>query len=603
MMILQGILHYITARCQFINDSASRHLEHVHSLLAGPSLSSKLVSEKSCPPVIVPRSPPRKQLVWLITGTSTGFGRRLVRSALLRGDRVIATVRSLSAPDLDDDPVPSYLEDNLRRIELDVTEGEDSLKVKVDAAAAIWGRIDVLVNNAGQGLVGLSEEGGSTLFRKAFDVNVFGLVDMTTVSLPHLRESQGCIVNIGSRSAWKTEILGVGPYSASKAAVHALSETLATEVAPFNVRVLLVAPGAFRTEGIHSKPFFEERPISAYDSVRRATAQRFSSISGTQKGDPPTTGEALLINSISPPSPKDFSMSNDVNTNFPRNSLTKGGWWFVFILGGLTWGLSVASIGLAASGYVRYNRLKNNIAEAAAPAIVEVTSPDLLPTGIVVLSLSCVLCFILMTLFIHLLLHRWNTRKPATSRGFYSVPTYYWAFNLLLSVIILFSFVAVGTYVRFMAWRSIQIQGQTPSGQVIPPSALAAFFLETTGKGLQYDNFGFLKNVGILPWFMNVCGLVLMAGLYVACTDAASLAEATHGTVSSSRGARAAAVPATTSESVPTAVPETEAAVDSSSAAAPVVTREKDGTGQDVATKAEEPNTAESTVTPKDSNV
>lgn len=74
----------------------------------------------------------------------------------------------------------------------------------------------------------------------------------------------------------------------------ALSETLATEVAPFNVRVLLVAPGAFRTEGIHSKPFFEERPISAYDSVRRVTAQRFSSIPGTQKGDPVRAMEVLV---------------------------------------------------------------------------------------------------------------------------------------------------------------------------------------------------------------------------------------------------------------------------------------------------------------------
>ncbi|EAU86656.2 short-chain dehydrogenase/reductase SDR [Coprinopsis cinerea okayama7 len=188
---------------------------------------------------------------------------------------------------------PSLL-DNLRRIELDVTEGEDALRAKVEAAASIWGRIDVLVNNAGQGLVGLSEEGGSTLFRRTFDVNVFGLVDMTTVTLPYLRASKGCVVNIGSRSAWKTEIVGVGPYSASKAAVHALSETLAVELAPFGVRVMLVAPGAFRTEGIHAKPFYEDRPLAEYDETRKATAKRFASISGTQRGDPAKAMEVLV---------------------------------------------------------------------------------------------------------------------------------------------------------------------------------------------------------------------------------------------------------------------------------------------------------------------
>ncbi|KAF6741954.1 short-chain dehydrogenase/reductase SDR [Ephemerocybe angulata] len=226
-------------------------------------------------------------------GTSTGFGRRLVRSALQRGDCVIATVRSLEA-DLDDEPLPEEFEKNLRRIQLDVTEGEECLKAKVDEAAAIWGRIDVLVNNAGQGLVGLSEEGGSSLYRRTFNVNVFGLIDMTTVTLPWIRESQGCIVNVGSRSAWKTELVGVGPYSASKAAVHAFTETLATELAQFNVRVLLVAPGAFRTEGIHSRPFFQDRPIAAYDNVRETTAQRFASITGTQKGDPVRAMELVV---------------------------------------------------------------------------------------------------------------------------------------------------------------------------------------------------------------------------------------------------------------------------------------------------------------------
>ena len=190
-----------------------------------------------------PLERPSKTLVWLITGksilfnlyvvltadlltlgTSSGFGRRLVRSALLRGDCVIGTVRSVKDPN--DEYIPNKYRGNLKRIELDVTEGEDVLKRKVDEAAKFWGRIDVLVNNAGQGLVGLSEEGGyaydslpngvasaelstgrSKLFRRTFDVNFFGMIDMTTAALPYLRESEGRIVNIGSRSAWKTDVM------------------------------------------------------------------------------------------------------------------------------------------------------------------------------------------------------------------------------------------------------------------------------------------------------------------------------------------------------------------------------------------------------------
>lgn len=112
-------------------------------------------------------------------------------------------------------------------------------------------------------------------------------MDVTSATLPHLRASpSACLVIIGSRSAWKTEIIGIGPYAASKAAVHALTETLTLELAPYNIRVLLVEPGAFMTEGIYGQPFFTSNPIPAYDDMRAASKARFASVPGTEKGDP-----------------------------------------------------------------------------------------------------------------------------------------------------------------------------------------------------------------------------------------------------------------------------------------------------------------------------
>ncbi|KAG2004818.1 hypothetical protein CC2G_003335 [Coprinopsis cinerea AmutBmut pab1-1] len=205
--MLQAVIHHLVSQYKLLSYPSRLLSRFVPPLFLSPTHAALV--EKSVDRSEIYLAGPSSatgQLVWLITGTSTGFGRRLVTSALRRGDLVIATVRSVDDMDTPEVTDPSLL-DNLRRIELDVTEGEDALRAKVEAAASIWGRIDVLVNNAGQGLVGLSEEGGSTLFRRTFDVNVFGLVDMTTVTLPYLRASKGCVVNIGSRSAWKTEIV------------------------------------------------------------------------------------------------------------------------------------------------------------------------------------------------------------------------------------------------------------------------------------------------------------------------------------------------------------------------------------------------------------
>jgi len=233
--------------------------------------------------------------VWLITGTSSGFGRRLVLSALRRGDRVIATARSLEK--LEDliascDPT---VRDNLRILQLDVTEGEAALKIKADKAAAMWGQIDVLVNNAGIGIPSLVEEGGSAVLRKQFETNVFGMLDMTVAVLPYLRASKdAAVVVVGSRSAWRNEPLGIGFYSSSKAAVHSLTETLTSELATFNIRVLLVAPGSFRTEGIFGQQWYTDNPIAAYDALRESGQARQLSLPGSEKGDPDKAMEVVV---------------------------------------------------------------------------------------------------------------------------------------------------------------------------------------------------------------------------------------------------------------------------------------------------------------------
>ncbi|KAJ6473639.1 hypothetical protein C8R47DRAFT_717143 [Mycena vitilis] len=149
---------------------------------------------------------PMASKVWLITGAASGFGRSLLSSVLARGDRVIATSKSLEPiQDLDG------TSENLRLIQLDVTTGEELIRCKMQEAA---GRIDVLVNNAGSCHLGLLEEGGSALLRKQYETNVFGLLDVTSACLPYMRaQNEGTIVVIGSRSAWTCETVGLGAQS------------------------------------------------------------------------------------------------------------------------------------------------------------------------------------------------------------------------------------------------------------------------------------------------------------------------------------------------------------------------------------------------------
>lgn len=237
------------------------------------------------------------QKVWFITGTSSGFGRRLVKLVLERGDLVIATARNLAKIqepaffDLASDAHTS----SLRILQLDIDSGVEKIKEVVKEGMQFWGRIDVLVNNAACAQQGLLEEAGSDLVRRIFQSNVFSMLDVTTAVLPYMRERRsGTIVVIGSRTSWMPENPSGGIYASSKSAVRTIGETLSVELASFNIRVLIVEPGAFRTEGIFAQPFFLENQIPDYDELRASSQAFYNSINGTQKGDPTKAMRAVV---------------------------------------------------------------------------------------------------------------------------------------------------------------------------------------------------------------------------------------------------------------------------------------------------------------------
>ncbi|KAF8630267.1 hypothetical protein AX17_005453 [Amanita inopinata Kibby_2008] len=227
--------------------------------------------------------------VWLITGTSSGLGHSLVESVLARGDLVIATARSLEKIQ----NFPST--DRLRRLQLNVDDSPEVIRARIDEAVGYWGRIDVLVNNAGIGIKGVFEEGGSDAAMKQYRTNVFGLINVTTATLPHMRAARsGTVVMIGSRSCWQPTVPQSGFYTSSKAAVHTFSETLSVEVAQFNIRILIVEPGGFLTAGMFALPFYRENPISDYEPMRTASTGAYRSLSGSFKGDPKKAMELIV---------------------------------------------------------------------------------------------------------------------------------------------------------------------------------------------------------------------------------------------------------------------------------------------------------------------
>lgn len=230
--------------------------------------------------------------VWLITGCSSGFGRILAEMALARGDRVIATARRVEQ--IADLAAPHP--DQVLRLALDVTDPA-SIHAAMAQAEAAFGRIDVLVNNAGFGLVGAVEELEPREYRPMFDTNLFGLIEVTRAALPLMRRhGGGRIVNLSSVGGF-TGRQGFGLYNASKFAVEGLSEALAEEVAPFGIKVIIVEPGAFRTSFLGRSIATGASRLAAYDATSGATRDFSAANDGAQTGDP-RKGMAVLMQAI-----------------------------------------------------------------------------------------------------------------------------------------------------------------------------------------------------------------------------------------------------------------------------------------------------------------
>jgi NAD(P)-dependent dehydrogenase (short-subunit alcohol dehydrogenase family) len=223
--------------------------------------------------------------VWFITGTSRGFGRNFAKAALGRGDKVAATARDISSLD---DLVGEH-GDAVLPLALDVTD-RSAVFEAVRAAHDKFGRLDVVVNNAGYGLFGMVEEIAEDQLRQQLETNLFGPFAVTQAVLPILREQQsGHIVQISTIGGILT-FPSLGGYHASKWALEGMSESLAQEVAEFGIKVTLVEPGGYATDWAGSSATFAA-PNPAYDHVREELARRQGE---AQMADPTAVGQALL---------------------------------------------------------------------------------------------------------------------------------------------------------------------------------------------------------------------------------------------------------------------------------------------------------------------
>jgi NADP-dependent 3-hydroxy acid dehydrogenase YdfG len=227
--------------------------------------------------------------VWFITGCSTGFGRALALEVLSLGQNVVVTARKIS--DIED--IVTQYPNNAIAVQFDVTNKKE-IAAAVNTALEKFERIDVLVNNAGIGYFGAVEESEDDEVRRMFDINVFGLGDMTNAVLPTMRKQKsGHIINIASIGGL-VSFPGVGYYNATKYAVDGLSEALAKEVAHLGIKVTIICPSGFRTDWAGRSANDTKIVIDDYAASAHQNKNNIRGYSGNQPGDPVRAAKAIV---------------------------------------------------------------------------------------------------------------------------------------------------------------------------------------------------------------------------------------------------------------------------------------------------------------------
>lgn len=243
---------------------------------------------------------------WFITGASRGFGSRIAELALAQGDNVVATARNAATitEKLGNNP-------NLLALTLDVANDQQAREA---AASAVdrFGRIDVLLNNAGFGLLGAVEEATADEIEAIYRTNVFGLLGVTRAVLPHMRaQRSGRIINISSIGGYRGTP-GFGVYASTKFAVEGLSEALHAELVPLGIHVTVVEPGYFRTDFLDSTSLsVSGGQIDDYEATAGAVRDRASKLNHSQPGDPEKLARVLVAFADAPNPPVRLPLGSD----------------------------------------------------------------------------------------------------------------------------------------------------------------------------------------------------------------------------------------------------------------------------------------------------